>query len=64
MVQDGKTGNMIKEFNRYELVIMRLIEERWTGFDELMTTSGETVLYTGAEEHHRGPYPADQVDKA
>lgn len=40
MVQDGKTGNMIKEFNRYELVIMRLIEERWTGIDELMTTSG------------------------
>lgn len=29
-----------------------------------MTTSGETVLYIGAEEHHIGPYPADQVDKA
>lgn len=43
---------------------MRLIEVRWTGVGELKTTSGETILYTGAEEHHRGPYPAEQVDNA
>ena len=28
---------------------------RWTGFGELKTTTGETILYSGAEaEHHRG----------
>lgn len=48
------TGNNIREFNRYEIDIIGLSEVRWTGFGELKTTSGETILYSGAKEHHRG----------
>lgn len=54
MFQVGKTGNIIREYNRYKMDIMGFSEVRWTGFGELRTTYGETILYSGAKEHHRG----------
>ncbi|XP_061182645.1 craniofacial development protein 2-like [Saccostrea echinata] len=54
MFQIGRKANIVREFNRYKLDIMGVSKVRWTGFVELKTTSGETILYSGAEEHHRG----------
>ena len=55
MYQVGKTANIMKEFRKYNLNIMGISEMRWTGFGELRTATGETILYSGAEEeHHRG----------
>ena len=42
-------------FRNYNLDILGLSEVRWTGFGELKIATGESILYSGAEEeHHRG----------
>ncbi len=51
----GKTATIMSEMRKYELSILGLSEVSWTGFGELRTTSGETIIYSGPEEgHHRG----------
>ena len=55
LYQIGKTANVTREFRKYNLDILGLTEVRWTGFGELKTATGESILYSGAEEeHHRG----------
>ena len=40
---------------RYLLSILGLSEVRWTGFGEVRTTGGETIIYSGRDEgHHSG----------
>ena len=55
LYQIGKTANVTWEFRKYNLDLLGLSEVRWTGFGELKTATGESILYSGAEEeHHRG----------
>ena len=40
---------------RYKLNILELSEVWWTGFEEVRTTTGETVIYSGCDEgQHSG----------
>ena len=58
LYQIGKTANVTREFRKYNLDLFGLSEVRWTGFGELKTATGESILYSGAEEeHHRGVGP-------
>ena len=51
----GKTATVMKEMRRYKLSILGLSEVRWTGFGEVKTTTGETIIYSGRDEgHHSG----------
>ena len=55
LYQIGKTANVTREFRKYNMDILGLSEVRWTGFGVLRTATGESILYSGAEEeHHRG----------
>ena len=55
LYQIGKTANVTREFRKYNMDLLGLSEVRWTGFGELRTATGESILYSGAEEeHHRG----------
>ena len=55
LYQIEKTANVTWEFRKYNLDLLSLSEVRWTGFGELKTATGESILYSGAEEeHHRG----------
>ena len=55
LYQIGRTANVTREFRNYNLDILGMSEIRWTGFGELRTATGESILYSGAEEeHHRG----------
>ena len=55
LYQIGKTANVTWELRKYDLDLLGLSEVRWTGFGELKTAIGESILYVGAEEeHHRG----------
>ena len=48
--QIGKTVNVTWKFRKYNLDLLGLSEVRWTGFGELKTATGESILYSGAEE--------------
>lgn len=53
--QVGKTANVMKEFRKYKLEILRLTTMRWTGFEKLRRSTGEYILYSRSEEdYHRG----------
>ena len=53
LYQVGKTANMTKNSEGTNSKSLGISEMRWTGFGQLRTTTGETVLYSGAEvEHH------------
>jgi len=50
----GRTANVTREFRNYNLDILGRSEIQWIGFGELRTATGESILYSGAEEeHHR-----------
>jgi len=50
--RSGKTATVMKEMRRYKLSILGLSKVRWTGFGEVKTTMGETIIYSGRDEGH------------
>ena len=50
--RSGKTATVMKEMRRYKLSILGLSKVRWTGFGEVKTTTGETIIYSGRDEGH------------
>ncbi|XP_048759375.2 craniofacial development protein 2-like [Ostrea edulis] len=56
MYAAGKVAQITAEMQRYKLHILGISESRWTEFDKIRTTTGETVLYSGREDgkHHEG----------
>lgn len=53
LYQTGKLHNVVKEMKRLKVNIMGIAETRWTGSGRI-TTDGNTLIYSGAEEHERG----------
>ena len=45
MYATGKTATVMKEMRKHKLSILGLSEVRWTGFEEVRTTTGETNLH-------------------
>ncbi|XP_048743228.2 craniofacial development protein 2-like [Ostrea edulis] len=55
MYQIDKTANIVREFKSYNINVVGISEMRWTGFGEVKTTTGETILYSGSDNsHHHG----------
>jgi hypothetical protein len=55
MYAPGKTAIVAREMRKYHLDVLGISELRWTGSGEAKFNSGESILYSGAEEqHHRG----------
>lgn len=54
MYDTGKLAQVISEMRRYNIDILGVSESRWTGSGRLTTSTGETVLYSGRDDHqHR-----------
>ena len=47
-----KTVTLMKKMGRYKLSILGLSGVRWTGFGEVTTTTGETIIYSGRNKGH------------
>ena len=57
MYSTGKTAEVTREMNRYNIDILGISECRWIGFGRLRTRNGETIIYSGREndnEHYGG----------
>ena len=51
LYQIGRTVDVTREFRNYNLDTLGLREVRWTGFGELKTATGESILSeTGTEQ--------------
>ena len=49
--QCGRTEQVIKEMENYKIDLLGVSEMRWTGQGRL-NSRGNTVLYSGKEQHH------------
>ena len=47
----GKTAQVLKEMQRYNLDILGISECRWSGSGRLKTQSGEIILYSGRDDN-------------
>ena len=57
MYRTGKTAEVTREMERYNIDVLGISECRWIGHGRLKTTTGETILYSGHEnenEHYGG----------
>ena len=56
MYQLGKTAQVCKEMQRFNMDILGVSECRWTGCGRIMTQTGETIIYSGRQDdqHHHG----------
>ena len=54
--QVGKTVQVTTEMRKYAIDILGVSECRWTGFGQLRTVTGETILYSGRDDaiYHGG----------
>ena len=54
--QVGKTVQVTSEMRKYAIDILGVSECRWTGFGQLRTVTGETILYSGRDDaiYHGG----------
>ena len=52
MYQTGKLAQVTAEMRRYNLHILGISESRWTGSGRVVTSTGETVLYSGREDNN------------
>ena len=51
MFETGKLAQVTSEMNRYNLHILDVSENRWTGAGRQRTGTGETVLYSGRDDN-------------
>ena len=51
MYRVGKTAQVVKEMQRYNLVILGISECRWSGSGRLKTQTGEIVLDSGRDDN-------------
>jgi exonuclease III len=51
MFDTGKLAQVTSEMRAYKLHILGVSECRWTGFGEIKTREGETVLYSGRDDN-------------
>ena len=55
MFSVGKTAQIVEEARKYKLGILGISECRWAAFGRLKTATGETILYSGRDDHmHQG----------
>uniref|UniRef100_A0A8C7WPA4 Endonuclease/exonuclease/phosphatase domain-containing protein n=1 Tax=Oryzias sinensis TaxID=183150 RepID=A0A8C7WPA4_9TELE len=56
MYQTGKLAQVTSEMRRYNLHILGVSETRWIGSSRVITSTGETLLYSGREDskHQEG----------
>ncbi len=54
MFQLTKTEQICKEMEKYKTNILGVSECRWTGQGKVKLDTGETVLYSGGENHQHG----------
>ena len=56
MYETGRTGQVIKEMQRYRLNIMGISEVRWEGSGKYIASTGETMYYSGRQDgqHRQG----------
>uniref|UniRef100_A0A3B3ILM2 Endonuclease/exonuclease/phosphatase domain-containing protein n=1 Tax=Oryzias latipes TaxID=8090 RepID=A0A3B3ILM2_ORYLA len=56
MYQTGKLAQVTSEMRRYNLHILGVSETRWIGSGKVITSTGETLLYSGREDskHQEG----------
>ena len=57
LYQAGKTAQVVKEMQRYQLHLLGLCEVRWLGAGQKTLSTGEEMLYSGKEEgatHEQG----------
>ena len=47
----GKTAQVVKEMQRYNLDVLGISECRWSGSGRLKTQTGETILYSGRDDN-------------
>ncbi|XP_073671663.1 uncharacterized protein [Paramisgurnus dabryanus] len=52
MYQTGKMAQVTAEMRRYNLHILGISESRWTGSGRVVTSTTETVLYSGREDNN------------
>ncbi|CAG2246334.1 unnamed protein product [Mytilus edulis] len=52
MYETGKLAQVSSEMRRYNLHILGVSESRLTGSAKMKTDTGETVLYSGRDNHH------------
>ena len=52
MFETGKTAQVTKEMERYDLDILVVSECRWTGAGRKKTSDGFTILFSGKENAH------------
>jgi hypothetical protein len=54
MLEASRLSQVLKEMTNYKLDLLGLSEMRWRGSGELVTVTGELLLYSGrsAEEKH------------
>ena len=51
MYSVGKTAQVVREMQRYNLDILGISECRWSGSGRLKTQTGETILYSGRDDN-------------
>ena len=51
MYSVGKTAQVVREMQRYNLDILGISECRWSGSGRLKTRTGETILYSGRDDN-------------
>ena len=56
MYETGKQAQVIREMRAYKLHLLGISECRWTGCGKRITSTGETIVYSGRndEKHHGG----------
>ena len=52
----GKSAQLAREMNRYDIDILGISECRWTGYGKVKLNTGESVIFSGREDnlHHHG----------
>ena len=50
MFDTSRTTEVLREMQSYKLHILGVSEYRWTGFGQLTTGTGETILYSGRKD--------------
>jgi endonuclease/exonuclease/phosphatase family metal-dependent hydrolase len=54
MNRGGAAAQIAKEMDNYQLDILGISESRWTGAGRMRLTSGQTVIYSGEQDHEKG----------
>ena len=56
MYETGKQAQVIREMSAFKLHLLGISECRWTGCGKRITSTGETIVYSGRndEKHHGG----------